>query len=107
MRLIPKKIGIADVYKHRPDIIVPDILRISLLDIGEVFIRDTLLVRPVAFPDIRLQPGDGSMQKDQEIGLYQLGMDDIEELLIKPVFLFGQIDLGKKQALCKKIVADG
>ena len=49
MFFIAQKIGIARIDKQRFDIVLFDVVRISLLDIKEVFVLDLLLVRPVAF----------------------------------------------------------
>ena len=78
MLFIPQEIGAADVYEYGLDIMLPDIMCISLLDIEQVFVADGLFIGPVPFFDILLQFAHGSMEIDQDIGLHQLFVDDLE-----------------------------
>src|SRR5437016_354938 len=79
---VAQKICVADVYENSLYVVLTDIIRIGLLDIEQVFIGNTLLIGAIPFPYIPLQPADRGVQVNKDIGFYQLGMDDLEQLLI-------------------------
>ncbi len=106
MGFIAEEVGIADVYEQRGDIVLADILGIGLLDIVEVFVGDGLFIGAVPLADIRLQFGYRRMQVDEQVGLDELRIQDLEQLLIELVFLVGEIYLGEQQALCEQVVRD-
>jgi hypothetical protein len=84
---VAKKIGIAYIDKNGAGIVLPDIIGISLLDAEQVFIRDSLLIGPVPFPDILLQFTYRRMKINEDIRLDQLHIDDIEQFLLKSELL--------------------
>lgn len=47
------------------------------------------------------------MQVDEDVWLYQLLVDDIEQLLVEPEFFFGQVHFGEEQTFGEEIIADG
>lgn len=102
-----EEVGVADVNNEGADIVLPDIMGISFLDAKEVIIRDALFVWPVPFADIGLQLVDRCVEVDEDIGLDHLGLEDLEEFLIEPEFLFGEVDFGEQQAFGEEIVGDG
>ena len=106
MRFVAEKVGVADVYEQRTNIVVADILGISFLDIVQVFVGDGLFIRPVPLADIGLQFGYRCMKIDQEVGLNELCIQDLEQLLIELVFLIREIDLGKQQTFGEQVVGD-
>jgi hypothetical protein len=52
--LVIQEVGVADVDEKSPDIVLADIVGISLLNIEQIFIRYGLFVGAVAPPDIGL-----------------------------------------------------
>jgi hypothetical protein len=54
VRLVIQEVGIADVYEKGPDIVLADIIGVSLLDIEKIFIRYGLFVGAVTPPDVGL-----------------------------------------------------
>lgn len=104
---IAQEIGIAGIYKQGFDIVLLDIVGIGFLDIEQIIIRDILLIRPVPLFDIGLQPGYRCMQVYQDIWLYKLLVDDVEQALVQPELIIGQGYLGKQQAFGKQVIGNG
>src|SRR5580698_1711214 len=46
------------------------------------------------------------MEVDEEVRLDELCIQDVEQFLIEPEFLIGEIDLGEQQAFGKQVVGD-
>src|SRR5688572_12698165 len=84
-----------------------DIVGIGLLDTKKVFIRYLLFIRAVPLFNIHLQFIHRCMQVDQQVGLYHLLVNDLEDSLVKTKFIFGQVDLGKQKTFGKKIIGQG
>lgn len=78
MLLITQEIGIACVNEKCFDIMLSDIIRIGLLNIEKVLIRDRLLVRTISLFDVQLQFINGCMQVNNNIGLNELLINDLE-----------------------------
>src|SRR5579859_4916183 len=104
---IAEEIGIAGVYENGLYVVLFDIINVCLLDMEQVCVGNGLLVCPVPFPDILLQRVDWCMEVDKDIRLYQLGMNDIENLLIEVELLFRKIDLGEEEAFGEQVIRDG
>ena len=78
VRLVVQEVSIADVDEKGPDIVLADLVGVSLLDIEKVLIRNGLFVGAVASPDIRLKLADRGVEIDQDIGLHHLAIDNIK-----------------------------
>jgi len=104
---VVEKVGVADVHEQSPDIVLPDIMGIGFLDAKEIIVRDALFVGAVTFSDIGLQLAYRGVKVDQDVGLHDLGLKDVEEVLIEPELLFRKIDLGKQEAFGEEVVGDG
>lgn len=65
-----------------------------------------MFVGAVAVLDVLLQFGNGRVEVDQQIGLQELLVDDVEQALIQAEFILGEGDFGKQQTLGKKIIGD-
>ena len=102
-----EEVGVADVDEKGAGIVLLDIAGIGLLYGEEVIIGDALFVRAVPLADIGLQFADRSVEVDQDIRLYDLGLEDIEEILIEPELLVGKIDLCEQEAFGEEVVGDG
>lgn len=104
---VVEEVGVADIHDEGPDIVLADVMGIGFLDAEEIIVRDALFVWAVPFTDIGLQLAYRSVEIDKDIGLYNLGLEDVEKILIKPELLFGEVDLCKKQTFGEEIVGDG
>ena len=104
---IAQEIGIGGIHKKRFHIVLSDVVRIGFLYAKEVIVGDALFVGPVPLFNILLQLLHRRMQVDQQFWLHQLLVDDLEESLVQTEFVFRQVDLGKEQALGKKIIRYG
>ncbi len=81
-----------------------DVVSVRFLDAKKVFVWNALLVGTVAFFYVLLEFIYGSMQIDENIGLNQLLVHDLEQPLVEPELVFGKIDLGEEEALGEEIV---
>lgn len=77
---VVEEIGVADVYEEGVDIVLPDVVGIGFLNVEEIIVRDGLFVGAVTFADIGLQLAYGCVEVDEDIGLYDLGLEDVEEI---------------------------
>src|ERR1700712_1362619 len=59
---VAKEVGVRSVDKNGPDIMLFYIIGICFLDAEQIIVRDILLIRAVAFPDILLQLLNRRMQ---------------------------------------------
>lgn len=98
---IAQKIGMGCINKKGFDVMLFYVVGIGLLQVKKIFVLNILFVRAVAFFYIHLQFMYGGMQVNQDIGLEELLVNDIEQALIQPEFIFGQVDFGKEQAFGK------
>ena len=105
--LVAQEIGIGHIDKDGLQIVLPDVMGIGFLYAEEVFVGYSLLVGAVSLFDVLLQFADGRVKVDQDIRLDQLLVDDLKQPLIQPELIFGQIDLGKKEALRKQVIGNG
>src|SRR5260221_7002566 len=87
MFFIPQKIGVAYIHENSPDIVLTDIVGIGLLYIEQVSVRDRLFVRTISLSDILLQFTYRGMEINEDIRMDQLGIDNIEKILVQPEFL--------------------
>ena len=92
---VVEEVRVTDVDEEGSDIVLPDVVCIGFLDVEQVVVGNGLFVGAVAFADIGLQLAYGCMEVDEDIGLHDLGLEDVEKILIEAEFLIGQIDLGK------------
>ena len=104
---VVKEVGVAYVHDERVDIVLPDIVRVGFLNVEEIIIRNALFVGPVTFADIGLQLAYRCVEIDEDVGLYDLGLEDVEEILIEAELLFGEVDLAEQQTFSEEIVGDG
>ena len=107
VRGVIEEIRVGDIDEEGADIMLPDIVGIGFLDAEQVVVGYGLFVGAIAFADIGLQLAHRRMEVDEDIGLHDLGLEDVEEILIEAEFLFGEIDLGKQEAFGEKVVRDG
>ena len=107
MFFVSEKIGVGRINKKRFDSMLAYITGIGFLQVKEVIIGDGLLIGTVSFPDIFLKLLDRCVQVDEQVGLHQLLVNDIEEFLVQMKFFIRQIDLGKKKAFGKHIIRNG
>ena len=82
MGFISQEIGMGSIYKECFDIMLFNISRIGFLQAEQVIIRDGLFIGAVPFAYIFLQFAYRRMQVDQDIRLYDLRIDDIEQFLV-------------------------
>lgn len=75
---ISKKIGITCINEYSSDIVLFDIACVGFLQVEQVFIRNVLFIWSVSFANILLQFLNGGMQVDNNIGKYQLLVNDVE-----------------------------
>ncbi len=99
-----EKIGIGSIHKKGFQVVMLDVAGISFLDTEEVFIGNILLVRTVSFPDVLLQPVHGAVQVNEQVGLDELLVNNVEQALVQPELIFGQVHFCKQQAFGKKII---
>ncbi len=71
------------------------VMRVRFLYFKKIFVGNFLLVRPCPFPDIFLQPAYRCMQVNNNIRLHKLLMNNIEQALVQPELIIGQIYAGK------------
>ena len=84
-----------------------DVVGVGFLQVEKILVFYALLVGPSSFADIALQFVYRGMQVDQQVGLHDLLVDDVEDLLIEPEFLLGKVHLGEKKALGEQVIRDG
>lgn len=107
MQFIVDEIGLGSIYKQRFDVVLFDVLGVGFLQGEEIIVGDVLLVTAVAFADVFLQFVDRRMQIDQDLWLYDLGIDDVEQFLIQPELLTPQSHFGKQQRFGEQVICDG
>src|SRR5690606_4123902 len=95
MLLIAKKVCIRSVDKKSFDVMLFYIMRVSLLNVEEVFIWNILFVRPVTLAYVRLKTSDRSVEVDQQVRLHELLMDDVEQALVEPELIVRKCDFCK------------
>ena len=83
---IAQKIRIASVYDECFDIVLFDVLSISLLYVEQVLVGDRLFIGPVTLADVLLQFAYRRVQVDKNIRLCQLLVNDLEQLLVESEF---------------------
>ena len=64
MFFIAQEVGIGSIYEKGLDVVLPYVMRISLLNVEQVFIRNVLLIRAVALADVLLQLAYRRVQVD-------------------------------------------
>ena len=87
---IPEEVGIGGINKNCFQIMLPDIVRICFLDVEQVFIRDVLFIGTFPFAYVLLQLAHRRMQVDNDIGLDQLLVHDLEKALVQTELVFCQ-----------------
>ena len=87
--IVTKEIRMFGIHDKCGDVVLADIIRISLLDIKQVMVTDIFFIVPVPLPDIFLEFIYGCMEVNQNIGLDELLIDDIKQPLVQPEFFFG------------------
>src|SRR5690606_20747763 len=101
---IAKKVCIRSINKKSFDIMLFYIMRVSLLNVEEVFIWNILFVRSVTLAYVRLQTRNRSMKVDQQIRLHELLVDDVEQPLVEPELIVRQCNLRKQQAFREEVI---
>src|SRR5688572_13561574 len=87
MLFIVNKIGIGGVDKKRLDIVLADIVCVRFLDIKEIIVWDILFVGTITLLNISLQLIYRRMQVDDDLGLDQLLVNDLEQTLVQAKFI--------------------
>jgi hypothetical protein len=106
MFFITEKVGIGNIHENGAYVVLFNIMRIGLLYVEQIIVRDLLFVAAVTFADIFLQPVHRCVEINNNIRLDHLLQNDIEQSLVKPEFIFGQVHFGKQQAFGKEIIRD-
>src|SRR5580765_4605790 len=106
MLFITQKISIGCINKNSFDVMLFDIMSIRFLYTEQILIGNILFVRSITFFNICLELGNRSMQIDQDVGFYQLLMNDVKQALIQTKLVSGQSNFCKQKTFGKKIVTD-
>jgi hypothetical protein len=106
MFFVAEKICFGNVNENRSHVVLFNIMRISFLYVEQIIVGDLLLVAAVAFADIFLQPVNRCVEINNNVWLYYLLQNNIEQSLVKPEFILGQVHFCKQQAFCKQVIRD-
>lgn len=102
-----QEIGIGAVHHQGLDVVLSDILGIGFLQAEQIVVGNLLFIGAVPFFDVFLKPVYRRMQVDQQVGLHDLGIDDVEQFLVEAELLVGKIHLGEQQAFGEEVIGDG
>jgi len=84
-----------------------DVAGVGFLYAEQILVGNFLFVRPVSFPDVLLQLVHGAVQVNEQVGLDELLVNNVEQALVQTELIFGQVHFCKQQAFGKKIIGDG
>jgi hypothetical protein len=102
--LVAEEVRVRGVHEERLYIMLPDVLGIGLLYAEQVFLGDILFIGSFALADVLQQIMHGGVEVDEQVRLYHLLVNDLEQPLIEAELVLGQVHLGEQEAFREQVV---